>query len=293
MSRSENHSSPVTKLHKASGQSKASLTPPVGLTENQKMEVNEMWFKSWFLNALRDEEIKCAIKQLTAEAVVSVKVKVPEGRVVELERELESKDRSLKAAENQSLKVAKQLESAEKECERARAKQRESEIQREGADKRCEEAQAELKIAKGELRKLQGLSTMSGAFELYQKLPVSTRKVLNGVVNGKDLLSFVCTGAQESNLDRFWDLCNEAFIDGDDDAAAMAEIFNAFFDLAQTLGTLNARERLSVNSGDRFDNDLCTRIAHSAPTGGVRDVLFQGYRYKVSGKVIKKTLVRV
>lgn len=266
---------------------------PVGLGSCHKMEVDEMWFKSWFLKALRDNEVKSAIKEITAEAVVSVKVRVPEGRVVELERELQSKDRSLKAAENQSLKVAKQLEIVEKECEKARARQKESEIQREGAYQRCEEAQAELRMVKSELRKLNGLSEMSKAFELYQKLPSSTRKVLNGVVNGKDLLSFVCTGAQESNLDRFWDLCNEAFIDGDDDASTMADIFNSFFDLIQMLGTVNARERLSVNAGDRFDNDLCTRIAHSAPTGSVREVLFQGYRYKVSKKIVRKSLVLV
>ena len=266
---------------------------PVGSRACHKMEVDEMWFKSWFLKALRDDEIKSAIKEITAEAVVSVKVRVPEGRVVELERELQSKDQSLKAAENQSLKVAKQLEIVEKECEKARARQKESEIQREGAYQRCEEAQAELRMVKSELRKLNGLSEMSKAFELYQKLPSSTRKVLNGVVNGKDLLSFVCTGAQESNLERFWDLCNEAFIDGDNAAVMMAEIFNTFFDLLQTLGTVNVRDRLQVNPGDRFDNDLCTRIAHSAPTGPVATVVLQGFRYRVSKKVVRKSLVRV
>ncbi len=262
-------------------------------TKANKVKDDAMLFKNWFLNALRDEEVRKVIKHITADAIVSVKVTVPEGRVVELERELAARNSSLKAVEDQANKVTRQLEKAERECEKARAKQKESEIQREDADKRYEDAQAELRSAKSELRKLQGLSAMSKAFELYQKLPMPTRKALNGVINGKDLLSFVCSGTQESNLDQFWDLCNEAFIDGDNAAVTMAEIFNAFFDLVQTLGTVNVRERLSVNSGDRFDNDLCTRIAHSAPTGPIATVLLQGYRYCVSKKVIKKSLVRV
>ena len=263
----------------------------INLCADSTMEVNEMLFKKWFLNALRDTDIRRAIKQLAADALVSGNP--PTRRIIELAREHETYDQSLKDADSQSLKLAKQLESATKECEKARSRQRELEIQCAGADKRYEKVQAELRTAKGELRKLQGLSAMSEAFGLYQKLPLSTRKVLNRVVNGKDLLSFVCTGVQESNLDRFWDLCNEAFIDGDDDAATMAEIFNAFFDLIQTLETVNVRDRLSVNSGDRFDNDFCTRIAHSAPTGCVREVLFQGYRYRVSKKIVKKSLVRI
>lgn len=260
---------------------------------NPLMEVNEMWFKKWFLTALRDEEIKEVIKGITAEAVVSVKVNVPEGRVVELERELALRDQSLKAVEDRSHQVAQKLQSTEKECEKARAEQRNSELQRVEANKKCEEAKAELRIARDEIRKLQCLSALGDVYDLYQKLSTSTRKTLNGVLNGKDLLSFVCTGAQESNLDRFWDLCNEALIDGDDDAATMVTIFNSFFDLVQALGTVNGRERLSVNAGDRFDNDLCTRIARSAPTGCVRDVLLQGYRYKVSQKIVKKSLVIV
>ena len=291
MSRSENIM--VDKKLKANRQPKARTAQPDDPSANSKMEVDEMWFKNWFLNALRDEEIKGVIKQITAEAVVSVKVQVPEGKVVELERELASKDRSLKAAEDQSRKVAKQLESVERERDKAKAKQKEAEELHEGDAKRYEEAQSELRSVKGELRKFQGLSAMAGAYEQYQKLSATTRKTLNGVLNGKDLLSFVCTGTQESNLERFWDLCNEAFIDGDDDAAMMAEIFNSFFDLVLELGTVNVRERLSVNAGDRFDNDLCTRIAHSAPTGSVRKVLFQGYRYKVSKKIVKKSLVLV
>lgn len=291
MSKSEN--SMADKQLRSNGQLKARSTQSDVPSANSKMEVNEMWFKNWFLNALRDEEIKGVIKQITAEAVVSVKVQVPEGKVVELERELASKDRSLKAAEDQSRRVVKQLESVERERDKAKAKQKEAEELHEGDTKRYEEAQSELRSVKGELRKLQGLAAMAGAYEQYQKLSATTRKALNGVINGKDILSFVCTGSQESNLERFWDLCNEAYIDCDDDATIMSKVFDAFFDLAQTLGTLNKMERLSIGSGDRFDNDLCVRIARSAPTGNVKEVLFQGYRYVVSKKIVKKSLVRV
>ena len=291
MSRFEN--SMVDKQLKANSQPKARSAQSDVPCANTKMEVNEMWFKNWFLNALRDEEIKGVIKQITAEAVVSVKVQVTGGKVVELERELASKDRSLKAAEDQSRRVVKQLESVERERDKAKAKQKEAEELHEGDTKRYEEAQSELRSVKGELRKLQGLAAMAGAYEQYQKLSATTRKALNGVINGKDILSFVCTGSQESNLERFWDLCNEAYIDCDDDATIMSKVFDAFFDLAQTLGTLNKMERLSIGSGDRFDNDLCVRIARSAPTGNVKEVLFQGYRYVVSKKIVKKSLVRV
>ena len=189
MSRSEN--SMVDKQVKSNGQAKARSTQSDVPGANSKMEVNEMWFKNWFLNALRDEEIKGVIKQITAEAVVSVKVQVPEGKVVELERELASKDRSLKAAEDQSRRVVKQLESVERERDKAKAKQKEAEELHEGDTKRYEEAQSELRSVKGELRKLQGLAAMAGAYEQYQKLSATTRKALNGVINGKDMWLFV------------------------------------------------------------------------------------------------------
>lgn len=238
-----------------------------------RMEMNEMWFKKWFLNALRDEEVKGVIQKMTADAVVSIRLQVPDStKVVELERKLESKEKSLQKAQD-SLREAQQSQHVVKA--------------------ELSSAKVALSSAKGELRKLQGLSDMKDVYDTYQSLSPAARKRLGGVINGRDLLTFVCSGVQESSLERFWCICNESMIDGDDDAKAMIRVFDRFFEVSQTLGTLDPVERLRVEEGDRFDNDLCTRIAHSAPTGSVKEVLFQGYRYSVSRKIVKKSLVRV
>lgn len=94
-------------------------------------------------------------------------------------------------------------------------------------------------------------------------------------------------------MERFWDRCSESYVDGDEDAERLGALFDCFFCLTQEMGTIGSLERLNIREGDRFDVDVCTRVARSAPTGNIRSVLMQGYRYKVSGKVVKKSLVRV
>lgn len=235
-------------------------------TKTDESKDNAMLFKNWFLNALKDAEVRDVIKQITAEAVVGVKVQVPDStRTIELERELRTKDRSLEKAQADRQEFVRQHE----------------------------RDQESLKSARNDLKKFQVFSVVSDAYDAYKSLSPESRRAIESIVNGKDLLVFACSGVQESNLDRFWDVCNEYFIEGEREAQSLAKVFDAFFSLAQSLGTINSIERLSVESGDRFDNDFCTRISHSAPTGNVKEVLFQGYRYKSNRKIVKKTLVRV
>jgi len=240
---------------------------------SEEKENTSMLFKGWFLNALKDQEVREVIKQITADAIVNIKLQVPEStKVVELERQLES--------------TQKQLDMSNKRLDGARH-------DRDVSQKQAETANEELREAKSALKRLQGLAAMDAAYDRYKKLPPALRERLEDVLNGRDLLSFVCSGVQESSMERFWSVCNEAFLDDEKGARELTALFDEFFDLAQSLGTLVSQERLDVKPGSRFDNDLCTRIARSAPTGNVKEVLLQGYRYKVSRKVVKKSLVLV
>ncbi len=257
------------------------------MPKDRQEESTTMLFKRLILAWLRDEDIADRIRQIllgpvstklpTVARAEEPTILVPETNEIEdIRSGCRGLNRQVSTLNDKLSETERQLDQSRQEIKRLRSEL----VKQEAA---LEEAQ----------KRVGGFSAAEKAYATYHSLSESSRKRIGGIINGEDMLSFCCSGVQAEKLQEFCSICKSKFIEGEQDAETMTRLFDFFFDLGQKLGTLGRLEQLTVRPNGRYDVDTCTRIDGSDPAGNiVKEVLVQGYRQKISKRVVEPSLVR-
>ena len=264
---------------------KRSITP-----KDTQEESTTMLFKHLILAWLRDEDIADRIRQILLDPV-STKlptiaraedptILVPKTNEIEdLRSECRELNRQVSSLNDKLSETERQLDQSQQAAKRLQAE--------------LDKQESSLEEVRVKLKRLGGFTTVEKAYATYQSLSERSRKRVGGIINGEDMLFFCCSGVQAEKLQEFCSICKSEFIEGEQDAETMTRLFDFFFDLGQKLGTLGRLEQLAVRPNGRYDVDTCTRIDGSDPAGNiVKEVLVQGYRQKISKRIVEPSLVR-
>ena len=264
---------------------KRSITP-----KDTQEESTTMLFKRLILTWLRDEDIADRIRQIllgpvstklpTVARAEAPTILVPKTNEIEdLRSECRGLNRQVFSLNDKLSETERQLDQSQQENKRLRAE--------------LGKQESTLEEVHEKLKRMGGFSTLEKAYATYQSLSERSRKRVGGIINGEDMLFFCCSGVQAEKLQEFCSICKSEFIEGEQDAEAMTHLFDFFFDLGQKLGTIGRLERLVVRPHGRYDVDTCTRIDGSDPAGNiVKEVLVQGYKQKISKRIVEPSLVR-
>ena len=130
---------------------------------------------------------------------------------------------------------------------------------------------------------------------LYKSLSESTKTSLYNVVNDHDTVSFIVSCTTEDNLKAIWDYTRE-IIDlpkYSEDADILKQIFDYFFRIFNDSLPEAVYIRDVIEEGTDFDDEYYDRASGSATYGSVQSVLLLGYQSRNTGKIIRKSLVKV
>jgi len=132
-------------------------------------------------------------------------------------------------------------------------------------------------------------------YEKYCELNNSVKKPLQGVFKDKTAETFICSGVQWENLEAFWDFLQTQVClpDPQGGTKVLVDIFKYFFSLYCSIQGRSIYKIQSVLAGAIFDEDKHSRASKSSVRGKISEVLLPGYINVRTGKIIKKSIVRI
>ena len=135
------------------------------------------------------------------------------------------------------------------------------------------------------------------AFRVYSSLGAEVHESLCGILgNGQDRLGLLSGALQEDHLHDFWEyICrainNDRFNSKQIDA--LRKLFDLCFDLFNQGGREPAYLRLEILPGSNYDEDLMLPCLSGAKIGYVENIFLAGYKHRLNGNVIKRSLVQL
>ena len=134
-------------------------------------------------------------------------------------------------------------------------------------------------------------SKLEAVFRIYRSLGGELHQELDRVLCADNAELFLAWGTQWENLEALWDFLSYRVRDlNEDDRVALCYVFDYLFEVYQKVNF--SYERLAVQVGDEFDEDIHTRGLNSAVGGTITKVLLQGYQAVHKDK-IKKSIVLI
>ncbi|MBO5351764.1 MAG: hypothetical protein J6A77_00540 [Lachnospiraceae bacterium] len=132
---------------------------------------------------------------------------------------------------------------------------------------------------------------LDSMYRLYCSLGAELHQKLDRVLCADNAELFLAWGVQWENLEALWDFMSYSVRDLDEAAReGLCQVFDYLFETYRKVN--DNYERLEVQVGDEFDEDIHTRSASSAVGGVITKILLRGYRGIHNGK-IKKSIVLI
>lgn len=127
--------------------------------------------------------------------------------------------------------------------------------------------------------------------ELFQANPLLQRDLQN-VINLQNEEAFIGAGCQQENLDALWDcLSYKLTVYTEAELKTLNDLFFYFLSIFNDVQELYAPIKTAI--GDAFDEDIHARGEGSKISGQIHEVYLEGYRNVKTGKVVKKSIVRI
>lgn len=132
------------------------------------------------------------------------------------------------------------------------------------------------------------------AYALYQKLPVEIQTELQGIFTISTLDGFIACGVQSENIWSLWEYAQIKCQAGEARELPVLQSLLDFF-LSQHNLTFAVPRYVAqvVQAGEEFDVAKHIRSRDSKAAGRITDIFLQGYENRQTGKIVKKSIVRV
>ena len=129
-------------------------------------------------------------------------------------------------------------------------------------------------------------------YQMYQNLPDNTKASLKGIFKDDSFKGFIACGVQEKSIVNFWEYLKNEIIEGrNSDIDNLIEIFNFLFDRFLLAYPIYKREQVEI--GEEFDTQRFINADSTTPSGRIKEVILFGWINEKTGKIIKKSIVRI
>ena len=180
--------------------------------------------------------------------------------------------------------------------ETIQASQRKERLQNETLRKyeeKIEKLQKEREEIKKEIEKCKNAFAQElEAYEIYQSLDHETKRALEGIFKNDSLQGFLACGVQEKNIEALWEyIKNEIIEEKKGDVDKLETIFDLFFNRFTLAFPFYRRQEVAV--GESFDPQKHINLSSITPSGEIKQVLFRGWLNTKTGKIVKKSIVKL
>ena len=115
---------------------------------------------------------------------------------------------------------------------------------------------------------------------------------LSNTIDITDVNTFIVSSSQLENIKTLWEYIKQQLDNADlHDISILKNTFDYFF------STYNRYKKvysmLEVKPGDEYDYDIHSKGSNSNSSGIISEVLLQGYKNDITGKIEAKSVVRV
>ena len=142
-----------------------------------------------------------------------------------------------------------------------------------------------------------GYGEIAAVYTHFSKLPTKQQAGLAGIFGGcASPIDFFFGAVQKGHLEQLWDYIRDELDAGELDEADVARL-STLFDFS--FGAVNRSQyekpfrRLTVLVGAAFDGDTMGRVTGSPQLGRVACVIFAGFAHAVTGRMVRRSLVRL
>ena len=214
-----------------------------------------------------------------------------EAEVAELKEKLKEKEQELVAQKNLCAACEDKIQKLEKD-------NRQYQEKAENVEKRRKKLVQEFEKQSKILQEYQHhYAVLEDAFKLYSSLGEDVHESLCGILgNGQDRLGLLSGALQEEHLHDFWEYICKA-INNDrlnsEQIAALKQIFDLCFELFNQGGREPAYLRLEISIGSHYDENVMLPCLSGAKIGNVENVFLAGYKHRINGNVVKRSLVQL
>lgn len=129
-------------------------------------------------------------------------------------------------------------------------------------------------------------------FKKFNNLSTDIEQSLERVIKGNSAELFLASGVQRDNLDELWDYISYYLNKlSSEEIETLKEIFEYLFKKYNEINKVLVFDDIHI--GDEFDEEIHTRGKDSRISGGISEIQLIGYKYIKSGKIIKKSIVKI
>lgn len=130
------------------------------------------------------------------------------------------------------------------------------------------------------------------AYEMYKSLDNETKRALEGIFKNDSLQGFLACGVQEKNIEALWEyIKNEIIEEKKGDIQKLETIFDLFFERFTLAFPFYQRQEVTI--GESFDPQKHINLSSLTPSGEIKQVVFRGWFNTKTGKIIKKSIVKL
>lgn len=183
-------------------------------------------------------------------------------------------------------------------------RQNEQRLQNELPDARKENERLsdELKNAQNEIKKrdkllkelaakFEAYAKAESVFNKYRSLPPRIKNEFSRLICSDSVLTFIISGSSTDELELIWEaICCRLTEYDSETLSILKEAADLFFEY--NMAAFGKLERLKTKTGAPYNSRLHDRLPDSNIDGVIAEVVFEGYRNRISNKIIR-SIVRL
>lgn len=137
-------------------------------------------------------------------------------------------------------------------------------------------------------------SSIKKSYALFLNLENDIKNDMAAILKGNKIENFVYAGVQYKNIEAIWEYAKNRAVNGQIDGLdKLQNIIINFLDAYNMIYNEPIYKIQDVSIGDEFDEEKLIRGYNSKISGMVSDINLLGYVNVVTGKIVKKSVVRV
>ena len=212
---------------------------------------------------------------------------------------LQTENKSLSVENDKLNDVIKKLEDeVETNSERYRDevfRRQELDLQVRDLNEKNEEKDEKISSQKSEINALNSqFSSIKKSYRLFLSLENDVKSDIVAILKGDKIENFVYSGVQYKNIEAICEYAKNRAVNGQiDDLDKLQNIIENFLDAYNMIYNEPIYKIQDVGIGDEFDEEKFIRGYNSKISGMVSDINLLGYVNVVTGKIVKKSVVRV
>lgn len=150
-------------------------------------------------------------------------------------------------------------------------------------------------LKQNEITKLSSqFSSIKKSYNLFLNLETEIKDDIVAILKGNKIENFVYAGVQYKNIEAIWEYAKNRAVNRQiDDLDKLQNIVANFLDAYNMIYNEPIYKIQDVSIGDEFDEEKFIRGYNSKISGMISDIDLVGYVNLITGKIVKKSVVRV